>query len=570
LLLGALGGGALSLALSGCFSAPPQIVSLEPNRGSTSVPADAPVQVVFDRPVAHASVAARFSVTPSIPGCDFHTVFAAPSTAPCWIHWLPDQPGFELLHEEAVFAPAKRYTFTLAGGFEDPQGDRNDLDHHWDLTTAAAPAVASTTPAARSSGVPIDASLAVSFNSPMDAPSTAAAISLDPVVPGTRVVRNAADHSRFVILPGQLLDPGLAYTISVSIAARGEDQQALFAPVAVHFTTGGRLLKTHAVVLAGVPGEGATEVLLPSLDPGAPGEPPAAPMVLDAPRCQVIQGCGRVPLQSPLQTYAAAAIAPDGAHLAVVVVDAATSATALDVVDVVDDVVLADVPGGAQPSWSPDGAHLAFATSAGVGVFDVRSQSLSTAAAATAVVAPPMWSSNTTLVISTAAGLGTAGPVSLLNRALDARYDLPGVPPGSTVAAVSPSGTRIALATADGGILVVALAGAPGGTQRLTGRLTAIGFTGDGILLAVSESGGTGQLVRISVGGGDSTGVSLPGTPNLQSVRLAPDGRRLVCLGVDGSGVLQAYVAGADGSGQLAITRFLPGGLQAQAVNFSA
>jgi hypothetical protein len=571
LALGSLGGAALAVVLAGCFSAPPQIVSLEPNRGSTSVPADAPVQVVFDRPVAHDSVASRFSVSPSIPGCDFRAVFSAPSTAPCWIQWLPGQPGFELLHEGAVFAPATRYTFTLAGGFQDPQGDSNDLDHHWDLTTAAAPLVASTTPAPRAADVPVDAPLAVSFNTPMDAPSTAAAISLDPAVPGTRVVRNSADHSRFVILPGELLDPGVSYTIRVAATARGEDQQAIFAAAAVRFTTGSRLLGAHAVVLAGVPGEGSTEVLLPALGPAALGEPLAAPMVLTAPRCEVAPACGRVPLGAPLLTYAAAAVAPGGEHIAVVVDDSREAVAAhLEVIDVVDDSVAADIPGGAEPSWSPDGTQLALASPAGVVVFDVRAGTVSTAAAATAVIAPPLWSTNSTLVLSTAARPGTPGPVALVNRSLDARYDLPGSPAASTAAAVSPGGTRIALATAGGSVLVVPAAGATGGTQRLTGQLTPIGFAGEGILLAINESADPAQLVRISVVGGDSTAVSLSGaSPDLQTVRVAPDGRRLVCLAVDASGVLQAYVADSDGSGEGAMTRFLPGGLQAQAADFS-
>ena len=52
-------------------------------------------------------------------------------------------------------------------------------------------------------------------------------------------------------------------------------------------------------------------------------------------------------------------------------------------------------------------------------------------------------------------------------------------------------------------------------------------------------------------------------------MRVALDGRRLVCLAVDPLGVRQAYVANADGSGEVAMTRFLVGGLEAQAVGFS-
>ncbi len=563
-------GAALALTLTGCFSAPPQITSLEPNRGSTSVAADAPVQVVFDRSVSHASVATRFTVTPPIPGCDFNNVFSAPSTAPCWIHWLDTAPGFELLHAGAVFAPATRYTFTLAGGFDDPAGDINNLDHHWDLTTAPAPVLASSAPADHATGVPVDAPLAVSFTAAMDAPSTAAAIALEPAVAGTRVVRNTSDHSRFVILPGALLDPGIPYTISVALTARGEDEQLLAAPFAVHFTTGSRLQSAHATVLAGVPGEGATEVLLAALGPAAPGEPVAAPVLLKAPRCEVAAACPGLPLQAPLQTFAAAAVAPDGAHLAVVVDGPSPGASHLEVLDTVDDAVAADIVGGAKPSWSPDGRELALATPSAVEVFDVRSATLSVVAADTAVTAAPLWSANSTLVISTALAAGRPGPVAIVNRQLDARYDLPGAIPAATAVAVSPAGARIALSSDGGKVVIVPAAGAVGGVQTLAGRLQAIGFASEGTLMAINTGGDTAQLVRISVAGGDSTAVTLgQGITDLQSVRIAPDGRRLVCLAVDPSGVIQAYVANADGTGELPMTRFLASGLQAQAVDFS-
>jgi hypothetical protein len=42
-----------------------------------------------------------------------------------------------------------------------------------------------------------------------------------------------------------------------------------------------------------------------------------------------------------------------------------------------------------------------------------------------------------------------------------------------------------------------------------------------------------------------------------------------VCLAVDSLGVTQAYVANADGSSELAMTRFSTGGLEARAAAFS-
>ena len=583
LLVGSLLGTLLAVALAGCFSAPPQIISLEPNRGSTSVPADAPVRVVFDHSVTRASVAGRFTVTattgtqivsPPIPGCDFAAVFSAPSTAPCWIRWLDPENGFELVHLGAVFRPATRYTFTLAGGFTDPQGDRNGLDHHWDITTAPAPLVASSTPGDRSTDVAVDAPLAVSFSAPMDAPSTAAAISLSPPVPGTRVVANTNDKGRFVVLPGQMLAPRTAYTIRVAATARGEDEQFVAGATAVHFLTGARVENAHAVVLAGQQGEDPTEVLLPDLGPAATGEPIAAPVLLKAPRCETPSGCGAVVEGAPLQTYTSAAVSPDGSHVAVVFHDVIASTSVLEVIDTIDGVVLDDIADGAWPSWSPDGTELAFAAPAGAAVFDVHTGEVSTVAADTKLVGPPLWTRQTTLVLSTAApsegAVPQAATVELVNRQLDARFALPGTPAGATAAAVSPAGNRLALSTITGGVLVVPAPGASGSSQSLPGHLQALGFAGEGILVAVSTTGETVQLLRISVVGGDTTTVSLSaGTPDLRSARVSLDGRRLVCIAVDALGVRQAYVANADGSGEVAMTRFLTGGFEAQAVGFS-
>ncbi len=568
-LIGCLGVAGLCLALCGCFSAPPQIISLEPNRGSTGVPADAPVRVTFDRSVLHSSVVGRFTVDQAIPGCDLTAAFSAPSTAPCWIHWLDGEPGFELLHNGAVFAPLTKYTFTLAGGFSDPQNDRNGLDHHWDLTSAPAPRVTASAPADRATNVAVDAPLAVSFSAPMDAPSTAAAIALSPAVPGTRVVRNALDHNRFAILPGRLLVAGVAYSINVDSSARGEDEQALAGPAALRFGTGARLGGSHAVVLAGLPGANSTEVLLPALAPAAAGDPIAAPVLMQAPLCTASAGCGVVAAQAPLATYEAATVAPDGSHVAVVVDDVVTGLSELEVVDTVHGTTLSRIPGGVRPSWSPDSAKLALVSGSDVEVLDIASGAPTIIDSGIGLRAPPLWSGPSTVVLSTGATASRPGGVELVNLPIGARYSLPGVPSGSLAAAVSPAGTLLAIATPNGTILVARAAGGSGTAQSVGSRLDAIGFAGEGTLVALNPA--SNQLVRLSLGGGDTTAVSLsPGFVDLATVGVAPDGRRLVYLAVDAGGKRQAYVANADGSGALAITRFAPGpGLEAQAVDFA-
>lgn len=562
----------MGILLTGCFSAPPQIVSLEPNRGSTSVAADAAVRVQFDRAVLRSSVVGRFSVIPGIPGCDLTAAFSAPSIGPCWIHWLPGATGFELLHEQAVFAPSTRYEFTLSGGVTDLANDSNNLDHHWDLTTAAAPRVAAVTPSDGTAGLAVDSPLAVTFNTAMDAPTTAAAISLAPAVPGTRVFRNLRNRNRFVILPGRLLDPGVHYTITVGSGARGEDNQALAAPVAARFTTGTRLGTTHAVVLAGVPGEAPTEVLLPALAAAAAGEPAATPLLVAAGRCPLPQ-CGAVANLGPLQTYAAAAIAPDAAHVAVVVNSGAGSrpSSALEVIDTVEGTVDGEVAGATRPSWSPSGALVAFVSPAGVEVFDALTGAVTMVAADTSLLSAPLWVGDSGLVLSTSTGgERSSSRVVLVDRLLDARYDVPSAPAGTVAGAISPAGDQLALTAAQGAALVVPIGAGTGSAVRLNGGLEPVGFAGEGTLFAISQATAAARLVRVDVVGGDTTTIPLDiGLPDLATVRAAPDGRRLVFLGLDDQGVLQADVANADGSGALQLTRFLAGELQAQAIDFS-
>lgn len=87
---------ATTFFVTGC-SAPPQIIAVDPDRGSIGIPANSPITVRFDRDVVHDSVKTRFSISPAV-GCDTHAAFGAPSTSPCYAVWLKDQPGFTFYH----------------------------------------------------------------------------------------------------------------------------------------------------------------------------------------------------------------------------------------------------------------------------------------------------------------------------------------------------------------------------------------------------------------------------------------------------------------------------------------
>ncbi|MHB8718959.1 MAG: Ig-like domain-containing protein [Candidatus Dormibacteria bacterium] len=572
-LAAATAGALLATLLSGCFSAPPQIVTLDPNHGSTSVPADAPVRVVFDKTVLPTSVVGRFSVSPAIPGCDLSAAFRAPSTAPCWILWLPGDTGFVLFHEKAVFAPLTRYVFTLGGGFSDPAGDRNGLDHHWDLTSAAAPRVDATTPGNGAAAVAVDAPLAIAFSASMDATSTANAITLSPRVTGTRILQNVSDHSRFVILPGRLLQPGTPYTINVGPGARGEDNQLLAAASAtsVHFTTGASVSLTHAAVLAAVPGESPSVVALPALAPAAAGEPAAAPVVFSAPRCAAATTCDGTPAGAPLQTLSVAEVSGDGAHLAVVAYGAGggTASEELEVLDLVHEVVEARFEGALQPSWSPSGAQLAFTSGADVVVFDASDGARTTVSRSTPLLRPPLWAGTSSLVLSVAAEAGRAAGVTVIDLALDAQYALPGAPAGATADAATPNADEVALSDPDGSVSVLPLRGSTPPAEVAV-PMRPVGFGADGTLLALSFGTDHPGLLRVSLVGGDIGAIALPPSADLATVSLAAAARRIVFLGFDSRGILQAEAANADGSGATPLTSFAAGILEAVAVDVAA
>src|SRR5438045_1299026 len=87
-----------SSLLTACFESPPQIISLNPPRGSVGVQADAPVVVQFDRPVVPSTLDGRVSVSPSIPGCDLAHAFSAPLSTGCRVVWTTRDTAFVIQH----------------------------------------------------------------------------------------------------------------------------------------------------------------------------------------------------------------------------------------------------------------------------------------------------------------------------------------------------------------------------------------------------------------------------------------------------------------------------------------
>jgi Bacterial Ig-like domain/WD40-like Beta Propeller Repeat len=566
----------MSASLSGCFSSPPQIIQLVPGRGAVGVAADAPVTVEFDRPVVTASVKGRFTVNRSIPSCALEAAFGAGALAPCRIVWLSGDTGFTLLHPQAIFAPSTSYTFTLAGGISDPSGVVNSVDHRWTITTGPAPVIRALQPPDGSRDVSVDAPISVSFSTAMAADTTQAAITLDPPVPGTRVVRNRRDPSRFVVLPGSTLQAGITYRLTVAATATDVTHQPLAVGATSTFATAGMAPGPHAVVLAGVRGEGATTVLVSPLAPAETGEPIATQALLVAPRCPSQSGCGIAASGAPLYTYTAAALSPGGGWLAAVELD--TTVNALDPVLVVLDpatgTVVTSFAHSSLPSWSPDGSTLAFSRAGRVSFFKPATSALTTLPAGDPMVSPAVWSPLGEQLVLEVAGTSDVEHLELADSVVLARYPIPGVTGASSDPTISPDGSQLAcLRSAPGaqGTWIAGIGASSTPPRLLDPSLQPVGFTATGTLLGINRpQAGTPTLVLVSVAGDEQIPIaSGPGPGSLGTVVVAPSGRQLVYLNADANGIVQAYVENADGTNVQVITDFAPSTLVAASVSVS-
>lgn len=569
--------GLILASLSGCFASPPQIIQLIPNRGAVGVAADAAITVEFDRPVNIGSVVGRFSVNKPIPGCNLEAAFGAGPLAPCRIVWLDGDTEFTFLHPRAILAPSTTYRFTLVGGISDPSGVVNSVDHQWTITTGQAPVIRSIEPADGATDVPVDTPISVSFSASMAAAATEDAIQLSPPVPGTRVVRNRVDTSRFVVLPGATLESGVTYRLSIAATAADSHQQPLVAGQSVTFTTRGLSSGPHAVVLARAADEGAaTTVLLSQLAPAQAGEPISTEALLVAPRCETRLGCGDAPVGAPLYTYSAAVLSPGGLWLAVVEVDntVGSAQPVLVVLNPATGTVLASFARSSMPSWSPDGGTLAFSRAGAVSFFDTGTGTMTSLPQGDPLLAPAVWSPLGEQLVLDVAGPTDGEHLELADSVVLARYAVPGVTGQASDPVMSPDGAQLAFVRSSlpaQGTWLAGMGANPSAPRLLDQFLQPLGFTATGTLVGISSPAvGTPTLVLVSVAGDEQ--IPLPTGPalgSLNSVVVAPSGRQLVYLSPNSAGIVQAYVENADGSHALAITDFTPRTLVAGAVTVS-
>lgn len=518
-------------------------------------------------------MASRLHIDPPLAGCDLGRAFEAVSTAPCHVDWGRDDTVLVIAHRGAIFRADTRYTFKLDPGVRDPAGVVNDLDHHWELTTGAAPGVSRIGPGDGATGVPVDAPLAVTFGTAMDPVATAAAIRLAPPVPGTAVRVNSRDPSRFLVLPGRLLAPHARYSILVGTTATDSHGAPLGGPARATFTTGGIGGGPHALVLGGRPGEPAAAVLLAGTSAGQDGDPLAAVPVLEAPRCALAERCGSLAGGAPLTAFLDAVLSPDATHAAVVERDLAAGAqpNRLVLVDILAGTALTLAGDAGYPSWAPDG-RLAFGTGADVRVVPAGGGVATVLPPGPPLAGRPAWSGDgAVLALPVRDAAGTPG-VELADPRLAIRYPAPGLDGSADHPALSADGTELAvrrLGGADpfGSGWVVRLRIGDAAPRLLATGLTPLGFGGTGTLVGLVRSSGDTALVRVSVAAGDLDRLSgSPRPADLDSVVAGAGGRLLGYVAPDRDGIVQAWVENSDGSNPVALTAFSGGGLEAVSV----
>jgi Tol biopolymer transport system component len=228
------------LPIAACGGNPPQIVDYSPERGAKDVSTATPIRITFDHDVDMPSVESRLHLLPVTSGT---------------LVWVNAR---QLTYDHATLAPGTNYEVVLEAGYKDPQGNTAVLRHHWSFVTEGPPTLAGSTPANAEAGTDPSAYLVVTFNRDMDGASLASAISVSPSTP-VSVRLDPTDGRRAIIAPAALLQPGTAYTIDVTAAARDADGNHLGKDVSIAFTTGAVRPLRHwvafsTITAAGTPG----------------------------------------------------------------------------------------------------------------------------------------------------------------------------------------------------------------------------------------------------------------------------------------------------------------------------
>jgi hypothetical protein len=348
-----------------------------PSQNATAVATNTEIRITFDRAIDRASVEPRLQIEPAPSGC----------AERCRFEWSGNSVTIQ--YQENL-RPNTRYTVRLLPGFTDTRGQANRLDHRWTFLTEASPSVAAIDVPPQSTRVSPARELVLTFSRPMQPDTLRQVVRLIPAAP-LRVVANPSNPAQFQVAPEQLLRARTEYALEVDFSARDLHGNVMAGNFRSTFTTGEMGFPAMISYLA-APAAGAPRTRVGLVDPhpnpvtgrvlpktiyeergpeGAELEdfwwlPDGKSLVLQRRVGGTESGLYHYDLTSQVLSdlglrVSAAALAPDGSHLAYV------RAGALHTYRLADgqDRVLA--PEDALPlplAFSPDSRNIAYVASA--------------------------------------------------------------------------------------------------------------------------------------------------------------------------------------------------------------
>jgi hypothetical protein len=190
------------------------------------------IDVTFSEPVQTQTAQDAFSLTAAAPG--------SPKIEGAF-HWQ----GKMLL----IFTPAAKLALStkfrarVGPGVEDIVGNAQSSGQDLNFTTVGLPKVASVDPPANTQAVPIDASIQITFDRPMDTQKVISALSVKPDI----TYQVSWNGPVLTIAPTTAMAYGTTYTISIGESAVDQDGSGLL-PFATTFETVGNGLRATSLI----------------------------------------------------------------------------------------------------------------------------------------------------------------------------------------------------------------------------------------------------------------------------------------------------------------------------------
>jgi hypothetical protein len=192
------------------------------------------INVSFSEGVKKDTAEGAFSMTEQVSG--------TPTKIPGTIHWQ----GLKLIFTPSAKLPlSTKFHVHVAPGVQDTAGNVQEGTADIDFTTVGSPTVASVTPASGVNGVPVDQSIAITFDREMDTQKVVAGLTLEPPI----TYQASWNGLVLTLKPAVPLDYATTYTVKIGDPAVDQDGSQL-TPFSASFTTVGIGLRVTTMVPA--------------------------------------------------------------------------------------------------------------------------------------------------------------------------------------------------------------------------------------------------------------------------------------------------------------------------------